>query len=135
LLAEFANPMRNFVHKGNIDHLSRSNTKQQAVVAMLAPWVVEVLHRSLLEARHTPLVVNSKQLHKGNHSQGHSSHPSKLGPNCHPILGHKLLDANLRRSHHRSHHQLKRPSQHYLLGLSWEQQGISLLPPVELKLI
>jgi hypothetical protein len=121
LLAEFANPMRNFVHKGNTVHSPHSNTKQQAGAAMPAPWVVEVRHTSLLGALRTPLVVNSKQLHKGNHSQGHSSHPSSLAPNYHPILGHKLQDANLRRTHHRSlrhdHHQQRQPSQHYLLGL------------------
>jgi hypothetical protein len=116
LLAEFANPMRNFVRKGNIDHLSRSNTKQRAVVAMQAPWVAVVRHTSLLEALYTPLVENSKQLHKGNHSQGHSKHPSKLDPSCRPILGRKLLDANPRRSlrhgHHHGHHQQRPPSQH-----------------------
>jgi hypothetical protein len=117
LLAEFAKLMRNFVHEENIDHLSRSNTKQRAVVAMPAPWVAVVRHTSLLEALYTPLVVSSKQLHKGNHSQGHSNHPSKLDPNCHPILDRKLLDANPRRSLHHGHHQQRPPSQHYLLGL------------------
>jgi hypothetical protein len=139
LLAEFANPMRNFVHKGNTVHSTHSNTKQQAVVAMLAPWVVEARHMLLLEALNTPLVVNSKQLHKGNHSQGHSSHPSSPAPNCHPILGRKLLDANLLHTHHRSlrhgHHQQRPPSRHYLLGLSWEQTYINLLSPVGLERI